>query len=267
MKYFVVAGTAIVGLLSAWTVTLAQEEYHPQDSQRGRVREEREARIDDSRRARERYQPEQRQSGQRDRELSEETQQFIERHDRNSDRQLSRQELPQHMRSGFGDIDRNGDERLSASELERHAQRMQRFTAMPVEVTYIWITGANRGRLNVEDLQQVYSLLRKADSDNDGRLTASELKQQRQKVASECVECILHSRDENEDGKLTRSEAQGTAVAFDFSRIDRDSDGSVTKDELKRAAQIDTREDEEEEDEDSDSDASDSREEHDHESR
>jgi Ca2+-binding EF-hand superfamily protein len=265
MKCFVAAGMAIVGLFSAWMVALAQEEYHPQDAQGSRVREEREARIDDSRRARERYHPEQRRSGQSDRELTDETERFIERHDRNGDRQLSRQELPQHMRSGFAEIDRNRDERLSASELERHAQRMQRYTAMPVEVTYIWITGANRGRLNVDELQQVYSLLRKADSDSDGRLTASELKQQRQKVASECVECILESRDENEDGKLTRSEARGTAVAFDFSRIDRDSDGSVTKDELKRAAQIDTRDDEDEEEEDSDSDSSESHERHEHE--
>ena len=265
MKHLVVAGTAFLGLLSAWTGALAQEEYHEQDSQRGRSREEREARIDDSRRTRERTQGEERQSGQRDRDLNDETQQFIERHDRNRDRQLSRQELPQHMRDGFGDIDRNGDERLSASELERHAQRMQRYTAMPVEVTYIWITGANRGRLNVDELQQVYTLLRKADSDSDGKLTAAELKQQRQKVASECVECILQSRDENEDGKLTRSEARGTAVAFDFSRIDRNSDGSVTKDELKRAAQIDTRDESDEEDEDNESDSSPGHEEHDRE--
>lgn len=267
MKHFVVAGTAFVGLLSTWAAALAQEEYHEQESPRGRVREEREARIDDSRRTSERYQPEQRQGGQRDRDLSDETEQFIERHDRNRDRQLSRQELPQQMREGFEGIDRNRDDRLSAAELERHAQRMQRYTAMPVEVTYIWITGANRGRLNVDELQQVYSLLRKADSDSDGRLTASELKQQRQKVASECVECVLHSRDENQDGKLTRSEARGTAVAFDFSHIDRDSDGSVTKEELKRAAQIDTRDDEEEEEEGDDSETSESREEHEHEGR
>jgi Ca2+-binding EF-hand superfamily protein len=127
---------------------------------------------------------------------------------------------------------------------------------MPVEVTYIWITGANRGRLDVNELQQVYTLLRRADQNGDGRLTTAELRQQRQKVASECVECILESRDENNDGELTRSEARGTAVAFDFSRIDRNSDGSVTKDELRRATQIDTRDDEnDEQDEDRQSDS------------
>jgi Ca2+-binding EF-hand superfamily protein len=258
MKHFLTA--ALVGLFGAWSGAWAQEEYHEQDSQRGR--EERAARIDDSRRTRERYQPDQRQSGQRDRELSEETQQFIERHDRNRDRQLTRQELPQHMRDGFGAIDRNDDQRLSATELEIHAQNLQRYSAMPVEVTYIWITGANRGRLDVNELQQVYTLLRRADQNGDGRLTTAELRQQRQKVASECVECILESRDENSDGKLTRSEARGTAVAFDFSRIDRNSDGSVTKDELRRATQIDTREDDEEEDDhrhsDSESESDDS---------
>jgi Ca2+-binding EF-hand superfamily protein len=126
---------------------------------------------------------------------------------------------------------------------------------MPVEVTYIWITGANRGRLDVDDVQQVYTLLREADQNSDGRLTQEELKRQRQKVASKCVHCVLESRDENEDGKLSRREARGTAVAYDFARIDRNSDGFASEDELQRAAQIDSREEEEDESGDSDSDS------------
>jgi Ca2+-binding EF-hand superfamily protein len=243
-----------MGAFSAFS--LAQE-YDQEDSQRDRARSEREARRDD-RPLRERYQTEERQGTQRDRDLGElksETERFIQRYDRNRDQELSRDELPRHMRENFQEIDRDQDDRLTAGELEQHARRMQRYTAMPVEVTYIWITGANRGRLDVDDVQQVYTLLREADQNSDGRLTQEELKRQRQKVASKCVHCVLESRDENEDGKLSRREARGTAVAYDFARIDRNSDGFASEDELQRAAQIDSREEEEDESGDSDSDS------------
>ena len=79
------------------------------------------------------------------------------------------------MQDNFTELDRNRNRYISPIELRIHARRMQRLSAMPVEVTYIWITGVDRGRLHLRELQQAYKLLRKIDNNEDGQIAQSEL--------------------------------------------------------------------------------------------
>jgi Ca2+-binding EF-hand superfamily protein len=165
----------------------------------------------------------------------------MERYDWNQDGRLAQNELPQHMQQNFAELDRNRDGSISGIELRIHARRMQRLSAMPVEVTYIWVTGADRGRLNLRELQQAYSLLRKIDKNDDGQIAQSELRETRRQVATQWVDCIFEHCDENDDGQIDRNEARDTAMSYAFSRFDRNQDDRLSRNELRQVATSDER--------------------------
>jgi Ca2+-binding EF-hand superfamily protein len=163
-------------------------------------------------------------------------QQFIERFDENGDRRLSRDELPQRLSQQFSQLDRNNDSRLSVSELQRHARRMMP-RAIPVEITYIWVTDAQRGRLDLNDLQQAYQLLQRIDEDNNGRLSRNEVQQRREEVVSHWINALLERNDENNDNALSPREAEGTLLSRSFRQIDRNGDRQISRNELRRVAE------------------------------
>jgi Ca2+-binding EF-hand superfamily protein len=157
---------------------------------------------------------------------------FIQRHDRDGDGYLSKQEMPQDMRGDFDRLDRDSDGYLSRQELQRHAQQAQGGT--PVEVTYVWVLDADAGNLSVSDIQDAYNELQKMDKDGDGKITRQELQSRREQVVGKWCDKCFDRLDSNNDGELSQSEAQNSEFANDFQEFDRNSDGSLTKSEIHR---------------------------------
>ena len=162
-------------------------------------------------------------------------QRFIAQYDEDGNGRLSRQELPRRMSQQFEQLDRNDDGQLSQSELRQHAGRMAH-RAIPVEITYIWITDAQRGRLDLNDLQQAYQLLQRIDQNNDGQLARQELQERREQVVSQWISSLVDRADENGDNEISQSEARGTLLSRRFDRFDRNQDGHISRNELRRIA-------------------------------
>lgn len=164
---------------------------------------------------------------------------FIRRHDSNDDGRLTLQELPRSMRDDFYRLDANNDGSVTPDEIERQVQRVSRrqqsrSRGTPVEATYVWILDANRGRVNLEDLQNAYATLRKIDRNDDGQISRDELRARREQVVSQwCDECF-NRLDENDDGELSRNEAQDSSFAEYFDQADRNRDQMLTKSEIHR---------------------------------
>jgi Ca2+-binding EF-hand superfamily protein len=226
--------------VAATGVAMAQREtsgYDDEGSRSGQWSNQ-----DDRLRPQQQQQQQQRSTSARSRrENQQEVQRFIQRFDENGDRRLSRQELPERLEQQFSQLDRNNDSRLSASELERHSQRMAA-QPIPVEITYIWITDAHRGRMNVNDLQQAYQLLQRIDEDNNGQLTRSEIQDRREEVVAQWINSMMERTDQNGDRAISQREAQDTLLSRSFNRVDRDGDGQLSRNELRRIASQDSRE-------------------------
>jgi Ca2+-binding EF-hand superfamily protein len=138
------------------------------------------------------------------------------------------------MGGNFQQLDRNRDGYLTASELAQHANRMAQSGQTPVEVVYIWVTGANRGQPSLSDLQNAYAMLQKVDEDNDGHITRSELRDTQTKVASQMVENLFNRLDQNQDEEISQDEASGTLLGQRFNQLDTDNNGYLTSNELKK---------------------------------
>jgi len=169
-----------------------------------------------------------------DQDLSEQTQQFISRYDSNKDGKLSKSELPDKLKDGFDKIDSNGDGNLDSNELKAHAQRMMQ-AEIPTEVMFVWIEGANNGRMHLHDLQSAYDMLRKLDENGDGHISRDELRDRRKKVVTHWINRSFERLDENDDDKISRDEAQNSNLAQRFDRLDEDHDGSLSRSELRDA--------------------------------
>ena len=161
-------------------------------------------------------------------------QNYIERYDENNDDQLSRNELPSNMRQTFDQLDRNSDGRVTRSELQQHAGTQQS-GAQPVHITYVWVTSANQGQMSLNDLQQAYDLLQQIDDDGNGQISRRELRARRQEIVSNWVDSTFRKHDENDDGQIGRDEAEATAMAQRFDRLDRNSNDRVSREELQRS--------------------------------
>jgi Ca2+-binding EF-hand superfamily protein len=142
-------------------------------------------------------------------------------------------ELPERMRSEFGQLDADNDGYLSRREIEKHAQQFSN-TSVPVEVTYIWIMDADQGRVDLQQLQDSYSLLRKIDKNNDGQISRDELRDRREQVVSKWCDQCFKSHDKNDDGELSKSEARDTSFSEDFDKMDQNQDQMLTKSEIHR---------------------------------
>jgi Ca2+-binding EF-hand superfamily protein len=173
-------------------------------------------------------------SGNQQQRSQEGARQFIRRHDQNNDGYLSHSEMPQRMRSDFNRLDANNDGELSRSEIERHASRARRTGSTPVEVAYIWVLDADQGKVDLQDLQQAYDLLRKIDKNGDGKVSRSELREQREQVASNWCDQCFKRMDMNHDGELSKQEAKDSTFEDDINQIDRNSDDMLTKSEIHR---------------------------------
>lgn len=198
--------------------------YNDEDRRRNRRDQQR---TRDDRRTQRRYSSEASQGSSRSRS----GQNYIERYDENNDDQLSRNELPSNMRRTFDQLDRNGDGRVTRSELQQHAGTQQS-GAQPVHITYVWVTSANQGQMNLNDLQQAYDLLQQIDHDGNGQISRRELRARRQEIVSNWVDSTFGKHDENDDGQISRDEAEATAMAQQFDQLDRNGNDRVSRGEL-----------------------------------
>ncbi len=208
------------------------------------------------------------QSQNRDQRGNDGARQFVRQHDDDGDGYVSRNEMPQRMRDQFATIDRNRDDYLSSSEIRQgglaqsSTSRQSRSASLsrsrggesdyessygrsgrqsgrstPVEVAYVWVIDANQGTVQLEDLQKAYEVLSEIDANSDGQLSRRELAQQHEEAVSQWCEQCFTKLDEDGNNRLSRQEAQSSVFASRFDSLDRNSDESLTEQEIRRSMQ------------------------------
>jgi len=159
---------------------------------------------------------------------------FIRQYDKNKDGYLSKAELPERFRHNFARLDANKDGKISRAELEKGAAYLLP-RRRPLEVVYAMIEMSDCDECCAEELQMLYDLLRKLDTNKDGKLQASEMRTARTVIVKKCVDAIFKALDANKDGKISRAEAKGM-VKRNFDELDTNKDGFIQRNELMRAA-------------------------------
>ena len=160
---------------------------------------------------------------------------YFKEHDKNNDGFLDRNEAPESVRKDFQRIDNNNDSKISWDELRQYSARIHG-RARPVAVTYIWMLQAETDPATQQDLQKAYESLRKLDGDNDGKITKEEIKARRQEYLKQQIGELLKECDNDNNSKISRDEAEGSFLSPHFDRLDRNNDGSLTREELMQAA-------------------------------
>jgi len=118
-------------------------------------------------------------------------------------------------------------------ELRRHARAHRGNRLSDAVRTLIEMTDCEDGC--VEEVQRIYAMLRKLDTDKSGKIDPKELKAERERIVEERVKGAFDRLDTDKDGKISKEEAKGL-IKEHFDRIDRNKDGSIDREELLQAA-------------------------------
>jgi Ca2+-binding EF-hand superfamily protein len=86
-----------------------------------------------------------------------------------------------------------------------------------------------------EELQQIYDMLRKLDTNKDGKIDPKAAKAEADSLLQERVKAVFERLDTNKDGKISKQEARGL-IKEHFDRIDTNQDGFIAYEELLHAA-------------------------------
>jgi Ca2+-binding EF-hand superfamily protein len=159
---------------------------------------------------------------------------FLKLHDLNGDGYLQRNELPRRLRDRFDQLDANHDGKLSREELRNGIAHLLPRNR-PSDVVFVLIELSGHDADCAGELQQMYDVLRRLDTNRDGKIDAGELKAMRHRLLQERVEGLIEDLDVNHDGKISREEARGR-IKENFDKIDTNHDGFIDRDELMRAA-------------------------------
>jgi Ca2+-binding EF-hand superfamily protein len=87
----------------------------------------------------------------------------------------------------------------------------------------------------VQDLQDVYDMLRKLDTGKDGRIDSKALKAEADQIVQERVKRAFARLDTDNNGKISKEEARGL-IKEHFDRIDTNKNGQIEFLELLQAA-------------------------------
>jgi Ca2+-binding EF-hand superfamily protein len=159
---------------------------------------------------------------------------FIKDHDKNGDGKLSKDELPPDLQEHFAQIDTNKDGFVTAQELQTYAERMNKQRPYLIEVAY-WVIDVNDPEMeSTAELQKTYDLLRKMDTNKDGKLDEKEVAAYRQERQKERADRIFKYMDKNGDGKISKDEARGL-WADNFKELDTNGDGFLERSEVEKA--------------------------------
>ena len=104
----------------------------------------------------------------------------------------------------------------------------------PSDVVFLLIETSAADEDSVAELQRLYDVLRKLDTNNTGKISAEGLKAAREQIVEDRVEHIFKELDTDNDGKITMDEAKGR-IKEHFERLDADKKGFITKDDLRKA--------------------------------
>jgi len=160
---------------------------------------------------------------------------FIKDHDTNKDGKLSKDELPEHCRDAFAEIDTNKDGFITQDELQAHADRMARQRPQMVEIVYYAIDIPEpEVKDPAAELQQAYDVLRKLDTNKDGKIDAQELAKYRETRKKDRCDAMFKYMDKNGDGKISKDEARGL-WADSFADLDTNKDGFLDRTEVEKA--------------------------------
>jgi Ca2+-binding EF-hand superfamily protein len=122
---------------------------------------------------------------------------------------------------------------VAADAQEKQEKRSRPLTPADTVRTLIEMSDQDPGC--TEELQQIYDMLRKLDTNKNGKLDAQALKAAGDNILKERVKEVFDRLDKNKDGKISRDEAQGR-IKEDFDKIDTNKDGFIEIDELLKAA-------------------------------
>jgi len=159
---------------------------------------------------------------------------FLRDHDKNKDGYLTRDELPADLRPRFSQLDTNKDGKISREELQKgilHLQPRRRAS----DLVFVLIEMSDCDADCQGEVQRAYDILRKLDTNKNGKIDPHELKAMREELVQRRLDHLFKQLDTNKDGRISRDEARGQ-VREDFDKIDRNKDGSIDRDELLRAA-------------------------------
>ncbi len=137
------------------------------------------------------------------------------------------------------DVFQSGNEALivesggKLKELRRLATRGRNLTLTDTVRTLIEMS--DQDKATAEELQKTYDLLRKLDTNKNGKLDPQALKAESENILQERVKEVFNRLDTDKDGKISKDEARGR-IKEDFDRIDANHDGFITLDELMKAA-------------------------------
>jgi len=99
--------------------------------------------------------------------------------------------------------------------------------------TLIEMAGSQEGSL--EEVQRIYDMLRKLDTDKNGTINRAELQAAGDRFVAERVKALIQRLDTDKDGKISKEEAKGL-VKEHFDKLDLNKDGFLDYEELFQAA-------------------------------
>lgn len=159
---------------------------------------------------------------------------FLQDFDKNKDKFLSREEVPERLRHSFKEIDTNKDDKLSREELLQGVVYFQP-QRRPSDMVYVLIELSDCDEGCVDEVQRAYAILRHVDANQDGKIAPEEMTRARERLVMTRVDNIFKELDEDKDGRIGKDEAKGQ-IRVNFERIDADGNGSIERKELLTAA-------------------------------
>jgi len=160
---------------------------------------------------------------------------FFQQYDRNKDGYLERNELPEPLREQFEAFDANRDGRISREELQRGMASITP-KRQPSDMIYVLIEMSDCEDGCTAEVQRAYDILRRLDTNKNGKIDPDELKDGRERLIKARVNALFKDLDANQDGRISREEARGQ-IRGDFDRIDANRDGFIDRNELMHAAE------------------------------